>query len=120
MQVFSGVDGDLVASVAVIDTKIGDAKVGTGGLELLVALEWLQVKNTGVRIFHADSPALHAGDTVDDAVILSLVGMLQRRGLAGATAGGDGTTMTRQAKKSACREKRNHLNTFSTTGSERV
>jgi hypothetical protein len=35
-----------------------------------------EIKHGGVRILHADTPALHGGDTVDESVILALVGSL--------------------------------------------
>lgn len=78
VQVLSGVQSDLVSSVSVIYTKVTYAQVQTGGLGLLVALEWLQVKYTGVGVLHADSPSLHARDAEGDAVILSTVGFLRK------------------------------------------
>ena len=39
-----------------------------------------------MRVFHADSPSLHARDSVHEAFILAVVGFLQARGSAKATA----------------------------------
>ena len=76
VQVLAGVDGHLVASVSVVHAEEGYAHVRGGGLELLVALERLQVEDTGVRVLHAYPPALHGADAERDAVILALVRVL--------------------------------------------
>lgn len=39
-----------------------------------------QVENGGMGIFHADAPALHGGDAVDDAVIATFGGSLEEEG----------------------------------------
>lgn len=79
VQVLAGVDGHLVASVSVVHAEEGYAHVRGGGLELLVALERLEVEDAGVRVLHAYPPALHGADAKSDAVILALVRVLQVR-----------------------------------------
>lgn len=39
-----------------------------------------QVEDGGMGIFHADAPALHGGDAVDDAVIATFGGSLEEEG----------------------------------------
>jgi hypothetical protein len=77
VQVLAGVDGHLVASVSIVYAEEGYAHVRGGGLELLVALERLQVEHAGVRVLHAYPPALHGADSERDAVILTLVRVLR-------------------------------------------
>lgn len=62
--------------MAVINTEKADANVGCGGLQV-VALKGLQVEDGCVGILHADAPSLHAGDSVEDAVILSTARVLE-------------------------------------------
>lgn len=72
VEVVAGVDGYLVAAVAVVDTEEAQAKVGRGGFAFLaLSAIRLEVKHAGVRILHADAPSLHRRDSVDDAVILA-------------------------------------------------
>lgn len=58
---------DRLTSVAIVDTK----KVSN---DLILAV--LHVEDSTMRVFHADSPALHLGDSVQDGVIAA-----GRRGL---------------------------------------
>lgn len=78
VQVFARVQRNLVASVAIVDTKEGYSDICVGGLELFIALECLQVEDGGVGVFHADSPTLHGADAEDDSIILAFVRVLCR------------------------------------------
>ncbi|KAI5293553.1 hypothetical protein KEM56_006016, partial [Ascosphaera pollenicola] len=72
MDVFAGKQSHLLTAVAVEDAKEGHSFAGVG----LGVGGSFQVEDGGMGVFHADAPALHGGDAVDDAVIATLGGGL--------------------------------------------
>lgn len=70
VQVLAGVDGHLVAAVAVVDAEESQALVSFAGLAFDVGL---QVEDAGVGILHADAPALHRGRAEDE--VLAIAGL---------------------------------------------
>jgi hypothetical protein len=79
VQVLACVDSDLVTAMSVVYSKERYPRLGTCRLVFLVALERLEIEDGGVGVLHAYPPSLHAADTVGDAIILTLVRVLERR-----------------------------------------
>jgi hypothetical protein len=73
VDVLAGKEGNLVAAVSVKDAEKG-LLVG-GGLGLVGRGD--EVKDSRVGVLHADAPALHGGDSVEELFILALVGRLE-------------------------------------------
>jgi hypothetical protein len=67
-----------VAAMPVVHAKVTYSLVSGRGLLVAHALG-LQVEDGGVRVLHADAPALHGGHAKNASVILAFVGFLQRK-----------------------------------------
>lgn len=94
-----------ILPMPIINTEEGYSHVDGRGLELFITLQGLEVEDGGMRVFHANSPALHGADPEADTIILALVGMLcEARGISDCRA------------LPAWQE----CQTFSVTGSDRV
>ena len=74
MKVLAGVDGYLVATVAVVYTEECQSLVGLGGLAALNC--GLEVEDAGMGVLHADAPALHRGGAEDEVVAIARLGFL--------------------------------------------
>jgi hypothetical protein len=62
VQLLASVQGYLVTAVSVVYTEEGESLVGRGGLAVFTCV----VEQGGMRVLHADPPALHRGDTEDE------------------------------------------------------
>lgn len=76
MQILSGVNGNFVTTVAVVDSKVAQSLVDSSGLSVIVIAR-LEVEYGGMSVLHAYSPSLHGRGSVHEAFILAVGRVLE-------------------------------------------